>query len=253
MGRRYKFDGITVTDDTKKAVERRVLQETPHFDRFKTNFSDIDRVTGGFPYGLTIAYGSSGSGKSAFCKKIASEHFSLYICAESLIDAPVAPGCLSMDYTKFLPFWEKAINELFVAITEYEPDIVFIDSLTTFLSGTKKAVTEADIREGVYTIAKLCLGIIPIVGISEVRFSGGIEYCAGGRAVDHAAVLLINFNKKHINAPWDASRYGRNIGEWIYTVHIDKDKQGIALQNKDFEIKYKGESIIISELTKTME
>jgi predicted ATP-dependent serine protease len=238
MGK-YMFDGVKVNGEIEQAVERRMMDKKPDFRRFITDIPAIDNVLGGLPYGLTIFYGEAGTGKSMMAKVIASHHYSLYVCCESKLDFP-AGNVKVMDYTKFLPMWDKALNELLVAIMRKEPEMVVIDSVTTFFSGTKKAVEEADVRSGVFELAKKTEGMIPIICTSEVRGSGYGTYEAGGRSVGHAASLLVRFGKVKVGH-WESRRYGVNEGERLWTIDVEKDKQGIAQQGGEFTVKYAGD------------
>lgn len=227
--------------EANTAIERRTVQEKPVFRRFMTGLPSIDEVFGGFPNGLSIFYGGSGTGKSMLAKAIASKHYSLYLCCESLLDFPDG-DVIVMDYTKFLPMWDKALNEVLVAIMKYEPDLVIIDSVTTFFSGTKKAVEEADVRSGIFDLSKKIEGIIPIIATSEIRGSGWNTYEAGGRAVGHAASVLCRFDRIRVTNN-NSSKYGAKEGDRVYTLDIEKDKQGIAQQGHEYQIVYDDKKI----------
>jgi len=188
---------------------------------------------------LTIIIGEPGTGKSLFARAIGRSCMKklLYACCESLADYPKEDS-IRMNYTRFLPKWDKAIDEFFGTALAYDADIGIIDSVTTFLSETTKAVEEADVRPGVFQIAKLCDRQIPIIAISQMRGSGAYMYPAGGQAVSHAASLLIKMNRIKIDNHWIAERFGRKEGEILWTLEVIKDKEGAAVQHKEFEVNY---------------
>ena len=231
-----------IPDDDKVYEQRMMRGGKPSFPRFITGFTELDATLGGLPYALTIFNGTSGSGKSKLCKSIAEVSNCVYVCAESLMDAPDIPKERVLDYVKFQPKSDKAIRQLFSSIRSMEKhgmdvDIVFIDSLTLFLSGTTAAVMEADVREGCFTISSICEGQIPIVGISEMRGSGNNVYSAGGKAVDFASSMLVSFDRVDINN-WNKKKYQANEGERIYTMDVQKDRQGVAQQSNEYQVTY---------------
>jgi predicted ATP-dependent serine protease len=242
----YKSGEITgyndIPADDKVYSQRMVTGGKPSFPRFLTGYKEVDDVLGGFPFGLTVFNGTSGSGKSKMCRTIAEVTNCLYVCAESLMDAPDIGQERILDYVKFQPKSGKAIRQLFGCIKSLESksidvDIVFIDSLTLFLSGTAAAVMEADIREGCFSLNAICERQLPVVGISEMRGSGNNMYSAGGKAVDFASSLLVTFDKVKVNN-WNKKRYKRKEGELLYTLEVAKDRQGVAAQQTEYEITY---------------
>jgi len=237
---KYVFEGLKYD---KATIDKRLIATKPDFKRFMTGFSGLDEVIGGFPNGLTVLWGTSGTGKSLMCKAVADRvadfgKLPLYICAESLADAPDMDKCLTMDFTRFLPNWRKAISQVLGCIVEYEPDIVFIDSLTTLLSGTTKAVSEADIRQGCFEISKCADGVIPIISSSEIRGQGNFAYQAGGAGVAHSCTLLIKFERIKIDKRWLCDRYNASEGERVYLIDVEKDRHGISQQGNEFKINY---------------
>lgn len=237
----------------KKRLEDR--QWTPR--RYKTGLAALDKVLGGgIPNGLSIFAGPAGSGKTRLAHQIVesiADRFPddidnddprvLYVCTESMADDPGRDICHVADYTVFIPNVEKAVNQLFGIIEELRVDVCVVDSVTNFLSSTRKAVEEADIRAGLRMINSLADRNLPIIGLSQIRGSGQYERAAGGQAVDHSANMLISFQKKPIEASWDEDRYGASMGSVVWTMQVMKDKLRHARQDVVYKVNYsdKGE------------
>ena len=256
---KYKFE-IEVDDGKRSAVKyekkkvmNRLKEKRWSYNRFSTGLSSVDKAFGGgLPQGLTVFYGVGGSGKSMLAKAIAegvsnrfpddieNEDFPvLYVMTESGVDNPGYDLVHAADYTAYIPNWEKAVNELFGLIIETGVKMVVIDSVTNFLSRTRKAVEEADIRGGLKLINQLSDGVLPILAISQIRGSSvNYQYPAGGRAVDHTGNLICKFARVPIEASWDTKNYGEPVGAIAYTMQIEKDKQGLARQNCIYKVTY---------------
>jgi len=209
--------------------------------RYNTNLKAFDKEFRGLTYGLTIFIGQEGTGKSKLAKLIASKTKGkcLYVICESIIDAPKSNNVLIANYTRNLPLWQKALQELYALCNHIQPDLVVIDSITEFLSNTTKAVSEADIRPGAFEISKAFEEQkLPVIGISEVRGTGYNEAPAGGKAISHAGHMIFQFTKRLIETPWEEERYETPIGNYAWFITCIKDKQGQANQGKQFRITY---------------
>lgn len=210
MERKEKLPSVSY-EDIKWRLNR------PYFPprRIKAGIETVDRFFGGgLPQGVIIFLGGAGTGKSLLARTIAQEgswNRVLYITSEVRSDAPDKeeyPHVDSLDYTVYQPRWDRAIAELKKFVEVLEPDLVVIDSLTSFLSVSKKALAESDVREGVGIIHQEFDGTIPIIGISEVRGSGFTEGPAGGRGVEHACSTLVYFEHLFVKTKSQEGVYG---------------------------------------------
>jgi len=196
--------------------------------RHKTELDTFDEWTGGIPYGLTIIYGTAGCGKSLLARTISTlSKGCIYLACEVQSDAPEnLDNVIMVDYTTHKPNYKRALNELDLLIEHLEPELVIIDSLTSFLSVTNMG--EADLRKGVSPIHTQYEGKIPIIGISEVRGNGYNRSTAGGEGVKHACSMLIEMEHEIIQFPSIAESYGMDIGDDVYTLRVVKDKHNIS-------------------------
>lgn len=249
--------GNIIPSITWKDVEFRFKPNTWKPERLKITPS-IDSILGGLPNSLTVFYGESGTGKSTFAKYITKvlgytgTHV-VYLLCESYGDMPVHNSYIHVgDYTRYLPQHVKAVEELFVAAHHFGAKLVVIDSATRFFSGTRKAVEEADIRSALWDVAKRAEKEgLSIIAISEIRGTGNYLYPAGGRAVDHAASLLVKFDRIEVDK-WIARDYDFNIGNKLYTVEVMKDKYGIADAANKYVILYEDGKLVSVKLSEYM-
>lgn len=248
---KYEFKDVEYDWDK---IEWRLKERKWSKRRFKTGIKTFDSLVGGLPYGLTVLVGEAGTGKSLMAKTIASKHESIYICSEQLEDAPrdkngnYLKNVYPVNYTEFFPYQERGVRdpkdyrvvrEFCGLISECEPDLVVIDSISSFCVTTTKAILEADIREILFTVARLVENKIPVIGISQIRRQGYWVYPAGGEGVSHAASLLVWFKKIQAYNQDKANIYGKKLGDTLWTIDVHKDKQAMATQNKECEIVYK--------------
>ncbi len=219
---------------------KRIQKERWVARRYPSGIKSVDDIFGGgLPFGLSIFVGEAGTGKSLLMKNIARKtgKKAMYIGCESKVDNPNTDVVFA-DYTSYLPNWKKAVDECFGLARDLNVDLLCIDSLTTFCSGTNKAVMEADIRPAVFRIANMCEGKIPVIGISEVRGSGNLIYPAGGQAIAHACSLYVWFYRQKMNR-WSYEKYhAGGEGEVVWSADIIKDKEGRAMQGNEFRILY---------------
>lgn len=243
-----KKDGGTGIEKVPySTIKWRLNDSVPIVERFDTGITSLNEfLGGGIPKGLTIVWGSAGSGKSLLARQIAMniKGKALYVCCEVLTDAPSRskyPHVDSANYTHYIPQYNKAISDLFAFIEELKPSVVVIDSLTTFLGVSKLSVPEGSVRDAVWTIHKNAEGKCPIVGISEMRGTGFNEYTAGGRGVQHGCSMLLRMDKNIIRYESQLPRFpGHKLGEIAYTIECQKDKHGLAL-TKPYGIGYSPE------------
>jgi predicted ATP-dependent serine protease len=214
-----------------------------------------DVFGGGLPEGLTIFYGQAGSGKSLMAKTIAKKFVArqkkvLYFYGEDSYDSPppMPPLLNNVDMVSFRPGPPKAVKTILKFVVEMKPDLVVLDSLTTILGATSKAVPEADVREWCGSLASRLSGIVPAIGISEIRGSGQYVSPAGGWGVAHAGLMTVNFNKSIIENKFQAQDYHADFGSVVYMLRVDKDRDGASKQGKVFRVTYMGDEIFLEPI-----
>jgi len=223
-------------------VRRRIVTEAKRKARgvrFPV-YKELDDVFGGgLPYGVTLFYGITGSGKSKMCKFIANQVADaggkvIYVASEAIEDVPIHENIVGLDYCSYLPKWEKAVHEVLGFANEIAPALLVIDSGTTLFSSTAKAVEEADIRSGVMEIEKAVEYKLPVIITSQVRGSGNYLSFAGGQGVGHACAMLVKFDRIEVEAPWHERMFDKKIGAIAYTMTIVKDRFGLADTSQKF-------------------
>jgi predicted ATP-dependent serine protease len=244
-------------DDVNWSQAKMRLNKPPRkANRVTTHLQSVDDVLGGgLPEGLTILYGHAGTGKSMFAKTVAKKFVQnkqkvLYFFGEDSFDSPVPipPYLNNVDMVSYRPGPPKAVRTVLKFVQEMRPDLVIFDSLTTILGATSKAVPEADVREWTGTLAAKLSGIVPAIGISEVRGSGQYLSPAGGWGVAHAGLQTILFKKHIIESKWDAQDWHAEFGAIIYTMHVEKDRDGQSRQGRVFRANYLGDDLFLEAI-----
>jgi predicted ATP-dependent serine protease len=247
-----------VPDDVNWNQAKMRLNKTPRKGhRVATGIASVDEVLGGgLPEGLLILYGQAGSGKSLFAKTIAKKFVQqkqkvLVFFGEDSFDSlpPMPPHLNNVDMVSFRPGPPKAVKTILKFIVEMKPDLVMLDSLTTILGATSKAVPEADVREWCGTLAAKLSGVVPVIGISEIRGSGQYISPAGGWGVAHAGLMTMNFTKTVIENKFEAQDYHADFGSIVYMTRVDKDRDGAAQQGKVFRVTYMGDEIFLGAMS----
>jgi len=219
---------LTNYDDIKWRLDSKVIK----VKKFSTGIKQLDDVFGGgLALGLNTFMGEGGSGKSLMAREIAKNHKTLYLCCEVLSDAPASkeyPNVCAVDYTQYPTKAHKAIGELFTFIEEYKPELVVIDSMTSFFSQSNKALPESDVREMVWKVHQAADNKIPIIGISEIRGQGFNRAPAGGQGVKHGCSMLVDFRAYTIMSESQINLFGASIGDIVYQMQVYKDKGGLA-------------------------
>ena len=250
------FDS-TLTDDVQwEQAKMRLNKPRRKATRVKTGIASVDQILGGgLPEGLTVVYGPSGAGKSKFCKSVASEFIRrnqkvLYFIGEDTFDAPepMPPMLNTVDMVTYRPGPEKATKTIIKFIQQMKPDLVIIDSLTTVFGGTTAAVIEKDIREYTGYLAARTSGVVPVLGISEVRGNDKYEAPAGGRGVLHAGLAVLYFGKDIIKDKWMALDYGMTVGNMLWSFYVEKDRDGLANQGKMYRVDYSDNLIFFTPI-----
>jgi predicted ATP-dependent serine protease len=219
---------------TYDSVKWRLNPDVPRVTLVETGIPTVDaHLGGGLRKGLMTFYGPAGTGKSEMARAIAlsmaqQNNYVLYFTCEVLIDAPIHDNIDRIDYTRYIPNSQRALEELKVWIAELSPSLVVLDSMTSFFSVSRKALPESDLREVIAQLHMETEGTVPVIGISEVRGVGYNEVTAGGMGVEHACTLLAYFEKVVIRYRNDQEAYGLPFGDVAYFMTIEKDKLGLA-------------------------
>ena len=243
-------------DDINWSQAKMRLNKKPRkANRITTYMKTVDNVLGGgLPEGLTILWGQAGSGKSLFAKSITKKFVEnkkkvLYFFGEDSFDSPdpIPPYLNNVDLVAWKPGASKAVRTIIKFIEQMKPDLVVLDSLTTILGVTAKAVPEADIREYTGVLASKLSGIVPTIGISEIRGSYQ-QTPAGGWGISHAGLQCLKFDKHVIDSKWLAQDYGADFGQMVWSVLVEKDRDGVARQGCMFRAVYVGEECFLEEM-----
>lgn len=215
-------------------IKWRLNPDVPRVSLVPTGLETLDaHLGGGLRKGLMTFYGPAGTGKSQMARAIAmsmaqANNYVLYFTCEVLSDAPIHDNIDRVDYTRYIPNSQRALEELKIWIRELSPSLVVLDSMTSFFSVSRKALPESDLREVIAQLHMETEGTIPVIGISEVRGKGYNEVTAGGTGVEHACTLLVYFEKTVIRYRTDQEAYGLPFGDVAYFMMVEKDKLGLA-------------------------
>ena len=233
-------------------VQRRINKTPRSVYRIKTGMPSFDDfMGGGLPAGMLLLWGGSGVGKSLMAKTISRSMARngkkvYYFFGEDSFDAPLDPPNLNIvDMVSWKPGVDKALKTILTIVDKEEPDLIVLDSLTTILSQTSKAVPEADVREYTKKLAEAVSGVIPIIATSEVRGNGNYESPAGGRGIQHASVVTLKLQKRIVETKWDANDWGGSVGDAFWTVYVEKDRDGVSQQSSVRKITYENGEICL--------
>ena len=237
-------------------IRLRLNKPPREVSRVATGWDSLDTLLGGgVPKGLIVVYGDAGTGKSKFSDAISKGLLEqklpgAYFIGDDTKDAPkpIPKYLNTLDFVAYKMHPEKACKSILMALTELQPKYAVLDSLSTIFNATIKAVSEAEIREWVQSLAQHVSGKIPVIGISETRGTGYNYKPAGGTGVLFPSIMNIHLQKVRIKHKWDAHRYGGREGEYKWLITIVKDRDGLATQNKDFILEYIGDEPLISDI-----
>jgi len=207
---------------------------------FKTGVETWDALVG-LPIGLSIFRGRAGTGKSKMARTLINDRKALYVIAESLTDVYEKTNVVYIDYREYKEKEdEQRINTVLGLAKHYKAELVVIDPVTKFFGSVNKPIEEADVRGGLFKLATKVEFKLPVIGISEVRGPDNFAYPAGGQAVAHSGILLVDFLKIRVKDEKMATLYGKKIGSFIYLIQVDKDRTGYAEQGYQFLVNYYG-------------
>ena len=189
-------------------------------------------VGGGLPVGLTTLYGNPGSGKTTLALHLAMHDRGrvLYVATERIearlyqlwVDGKIEAA----NYAKYRPKHDRFLKEIVELCKQYGKEIVIVDSLTAVFNW------EAEIRGPISDFAReVSAEGIAVIGISQAR---GVGHIAGGLGVLHASTLVLRFSRILIDAKWLSQRYGRPEGSYVWTVDVEKDANGVAMQGVQY-------------------
>jgi hypothetical protein len=237
-------------------IRKRLNKERRAVARVPTGWGSFDQLLGGgVPSGLLVIYGDPGTGKSKLTKMITQglieqDMAATYFVGDDTIDAPqTIPGLLNIiDFVAYKMSPERACKSILMALTELQPNFAVLDSISTIFGATIKAVPEAELREWVQVLAQHVSGKIPVIGISETRGTGYNYKPAGGTGVLFPAITNIHLQKVRVKHKWDAHRYGAREGEYRWLITVTKDRDGVAMQNRDFILEYIGDEPLVTEI-----
>jgi len=247
----HNFETKITKENESKVLFRLKRNKTITAKRLKTNTAFDDVSGGGLPFGLTILIGDPGTGKSRFSQEMArsvvkSGGIALYVYAESTIDLETLLRGLNdeqlnrmqtADFLSYLPKWADALEQIKFLLNYTKADLLVVDSLTTLFSNTTKAVEEADVRSAIFDLKQQLAGKVPIIGISQIRGQGMFTYPAGGRAVDHASDMNIEF--EILNAKLtENNKIVKSMTDRLYTIEITKDKYGQSYTAHKLMVEY---------------
>jgi ABC-type dipeptide/oligopeptide/nickel transport system ATPase component len=213
----------------------------------ETGIEDIDTSLGGIPLGLLVIYGEPGTGKSQLCKSVtkalaAKGKKIIHFYGDDSIDAPTTdpkqPNYNTVDMVSYKFNPENTTKAILKYCQQLQPDLIILDSLTTIFGATTKAVPEADVREWTLKLAQHIAGKCACIATSEVRGRGYGQQPAGGMGVLFPAVMVLYTSKKLINANWDENRYHQAQGSYVWLLTVEKDREGVAAQGKEFIVQY---------------
>lgn len=175
--------------------------------RFKTGFSELDRVLGGGAVkgSLVLFGGEPGIGKSTLllqiCQRLGSEGKVLYASGEeSKRQLKLRAERLGVSGKNILIMSETKLEAVLSAVEQQSPDILMIDSIQTIYKAGLSAApgNAAQIRECTMTLLQLAksTGIVVFI-VGHVNKEGEI---AGPKIMEHMVDCVLYFEGERQNS-----------------------------------------------------
>lgn len=188
-------------------VGRRVSQATPiheisssEEERYKTGFSELDRVLGGgiVKGSLNLLSGDPGIGKSTIllqiCQNLGDTHKILYVSGEeSARQIKLRALRLGVDRENLYILTETDVQLILEQIHTEQPDLVIIDSIQTMnlteLNSSPGSITQ--VRECTNLLMHGCKSLdIPVFLVGHVNKDGAV---AGPKVLEHIVDAVLYF------------------------------------------------------------
>ena len=169
-------------------------------ERYKTGFSELDRVLGGgiVRGSIVLVSGDPGIGKSTIllqiCQFIGEEQEILYVSGEeSVRQIKLRADRLRVDSDNLKILTETDVQYVIEQIRSEKPDLVIIDSIQTMnhseLNSSPGSITQ--VRECTNAMTRCAKAMdIPIIVVGHVNKDGGI---AGPKALEHIVDAVLYF------------------------------------------------------------
>lgn len=188
-------------------VGRRVSRATPiheisssEEERYKTGFSELDRVLGGgiVKGSLNLLSGDPGIGKSTIllqiCQNLGDTHKILYVSGEeSARQIKLRALRLGVDQENLYILTETDVQLILEQIHTEQPDLVIIDSIQTMnlteLNSSPGSITQ--VRECTNLLMHGCKSLdIPVFLVGHVNKDGAV---AGPKVLEHIVDAVLYF------------------------------------------------------------
>lgn len=192
---------------TGTPVGRRVSRATPiheisssEEERYKTGFSELDRVLGGgiVKGSLNLLSGDPGIGKSTIllqiCQNLGDTHKILYVSGEeSARQIKLRALRLGVDRENLYILTETDVQLILEQIHTEQPDLVIIDSIQTMnlteLNSSPGSITQ--VRECTNLLMHGCKSLdIPVFLVGHVNKDGAV---AGPKVLEHIVDAVLYF------------------------------------------------------------
>ena len=184
-------------------TDTEILAEIPESEvqRYKTGFSEFDRVLGGgiVPGSLTLLGGSPGVGKSTILLQVASNFAKkdmkvFYVSAEeSSQQLKLRASRLNLPNQNITVYTENNLEKVIAKIKDEAPDFIIVDSIQAVylpaIDSIPGSITQ--LRESTSNLTRLAKATdIPIVLVGHINKDGDI---AGPKILEHIVDAVLQF------------------------------------------------------------